>query len=117
MFNKRWIDFISIPSFLWGEKMNEKRKIEYQQKMISRQSKQIEELKSQVEKLKLECEKKDETIASVDFLKKEMIESVEKYKKLKNEFESLIDELKKMKEIMNAEVYRGRWKLIRFLIK
>ena len=37
--------------------------------------------------------------------------------KISKEYGELVYELRKMKEIMNKTVYKGRWKLIRFLIK
>ncbi len=100
--------------------MNEKRyekKIEFQNKLISRQSEQIETLKSEVEALKIECAEKDEIINSVSVLKKELTDSIEKVKKHENEYEGLIQELRKMKDIMNQNIYKGRWKIIKFLIK
>lgn len=100
--------------------MNEKKyekKFEFQQKMISRQSEQIEELKLQNAKLKLELEKKDEIINSVASLKDELIQNAEEVKKYKEDYKSLIDELRKMREILNQDVYKGRWKLVKFLIK
>ena len=85
--------------------------------MITRQSEQIESLKLQIEKLKLECEEKDKIINSVDPMRKELAENIKEYKRLKNEYKSSVKELRKMKEIMNVTVYKGRWKLIKFLIK
>ena len=96
---------------------NYKRKLEFQEKLIKRQSEQIESLKSQVSKLELECKQKDETINSVSSLRSELEQNVSDIKKYKKEYKELINELRKMKEIMNQEVYKGRWKLIRFLIK
>lgn len=96
---------------------NYKRKYEFQQKMISRQSEQIESLKAQIEQLKLECEEKDEIISSVDFLRSELTSNVNEIKKYKEQYKELIDELKKMKIILNQNVYKGRWWLIKFLIK
>ena len=99
-----------------GEK-NFKKKIELQNKIISRQSEQIDDLKSQNEALKLECKKKDELIDSVSFLKDELSKNVEDAKKYKKEYKALIEELRKMKEIINQEVYKGKWWLIKLLIK
>lgn len=93
--------------------MNEKKyqkRFELQQKMISRQSEEIE-------KLKLELKEKDEIINSVAPLKKELSENVEEYKRLKNEYKSLVNELRKMKEILNQTIYKGRWNLVKLLIK
>lgn len=98
-------------------KRDYKKKYEFQKKISSRQAEQIESLKSQIEKLKIECEEKDKIIKSVDSLRNELAEDVEEYKKLKNEYEDLVNELRKMKTIMNQTVFKGRWKLVKFLIK
>lgn len=95
--------------------MNEKNKryekrLAFQQKMINRQSEQIE-------KLTLECQKKDELIRAVEPMRKEMAANIKEYKKLKNEYSKLIQEMKKMKSIVNQEVYKGRWWLIRIFLK
>ena len=96
---------------------NYKKRLEFQQNMISRQSEQIEELKSQIEKLELECEKKDETINSVAYLRDEMIKQVSEVKEYKKQYKELIEELKAMKKAMNQSVYKGRWNLVKFLTK
>lgn len=97
--------------------MNEKKRLEFQQKMISRQSEQIESLKLQNEKLKLELQEKDEIINSVASLRDELTKNVAESKKYKEEFRELVQELRKMKEIVNQTVYKGRWRLIKFFIK
>ena len=56
-------------------------------------------------------------INSVASLREELSRNVEEVKKHKNEYKSLIEELRKMKEIINKTVYKGRWRLIKFLIK
>ena len=96
---------------------NYKKRLEFQQKMISRQSEEIESLKLQNEKLKLELQEKDEVINSVTHIREELAKNVAESKKYKEEYGRLIKELKDMKEIINQEVYRGRWNLVRFLIK
>lgn len=100
--------------------MNEKaykNKLEFQNKIISHQSKQIEELELQVQKLKLEVEEKNKTINSVALLKEELIKNVDDSKKCREEGKELVCELRKMKDIMNQTVFKGRWRLIRFLMK
>lgn len=96
---------------------NYKKRLDFQQKIISKQSEQIDGLKSEIESLKLECQKKDELINSVTPLRNELQQNVNDVKKKKNEFNELIQEMRKMKEIVNQEVYRGRWKIVRWLIK
>lgn len=106
--------------------MNEKKykkryekRLEFQQKIISRQSEQIEKSNSEIENLKNKLIEKDKIINSIEPMRKEMAENLKEQKRLKNEYKSLIDELKKMKEIVTQEVYKSswRWKLIKFLIK
>ena len=100
--------------------MNEKKyekKIELQQKIISRQSEEIESLKSQVEDLKLECKNKDELITSVSSLKNMLVANLKDIEKYKEEYRKLIEELRKMKEVIDKNVYKGKWRLIKFLIK
>lgn len=100
--------------------MNEKKynkRFELQQNIISFQSKQIEDLKLQVEALKLEIKEKDNIINSVTPLKDELIENVEKVKKHEKEYKELIKELRKMKDVINKTVYKGRWWIIKHLIK
>lgn len=99
-----------------NDKKYEKR-LELQQNMISIQSKKIKELESQVENLKLECKRKDEIINSVVPLRDELTMEVAEAKKHKKRYKELIDELETMKEIINQEVYKGRWRIIKFLLK
>ena len=89
---------------------NYKKRLEFQQKMITRQSEQIDELKNKIEE-------KDRMIKSVEPLRKELADNINEIKQKKNEYKKLIKELKDMKKIMNQEVYKNRWNLVRLLIK
>lgn len=104
--------------------MNEKKnknkyekRLAFQQKMINRQSEQIEKLKSEIEKLTLECQEKDELINSVTPLREELQQNVNTTKKYKEQYKTLIQELKDMKKILNKEVYKNRWWLVKWLLK
>ena len=104
------------------QKMNEKknkhqRRLDFQQKMISRQSEQIDSLKKEIEKLNLKLKEKDEIINSVVPLKEELTKNVNEVKEYKKTYIKLVEDLRKMKSIMNQEVYKGRWWLVKFLIK
>ena len=99
-----------------NEKKYEKRS-EFQQKIISRQSEQIDSLKSEIEGLKLKLNEKDEIINSVEPMLREMTENIKEQKNLKEQYKALIQELKMMKSIVNEEVYRKRWWLIRLFLK
>lgn len=95
--------------------MNEKKnrydkRLAFQQKMISR-------LLKENENLKLELKEKDEIINSVASLRSELTENVNVTKKYKEQYKSLIQELKDMKKILNKEVYKNRWWLFKWLLK
>lgn len=94
-----------------------KRRLEFQEKVISRQSSQIESLKDEIERLKFECKEKDELINSVDSLRKELSNINAELREKKNEYDKLIKELKKMKDVFNQTVYKGRWRIVKWLIK
>lgn len=102
--------------------MNEKKKktqkrLKFQEKMIARQSEKIESLTSQIEALKLECKRKDEVINSVAPLKEELTNNINEIKEYKREYGELVGDLRKMKTVMNQTVFKGRWRLIKFLMK
>lgn len=100
--------------------MNEKKykkKLESQNKIISRQSEQIESQNVQIAKLKLEIEEKDNMINSVASFKDELIQKNKDIDMYKKQLKELIDEVRKMKEILNQEVYKGKWWLVKLLIK
>ena len=94
-----------------------KKKLEVQQKIISRQSKQIEDLESQVQKLKLELKDKDEIINSITPLRNKLLKSVADADDCKRQYKELVNELRKMKDVFNQEVFKGRWRLVKLLIK
>lgn len=100
--------------------MNEnkyKKKYELQKKLILRQSEQIDALKLQIEVLNKELKEKNEIINSTYSLRNEFKKGIDDARKYKEEYVKLIKELRKMKEIINQEVYKGKWSLVKFLIK
>lgn len=96
---------------------NYKKRLDFQNKMISRQSQQIDNLKLKIENLEQKLKEKDEVINSVIPMRKEMTDNLKEQKRLKEQYKSLIQELKQMKKIMNKEVYKNRWWLIRLFIR
>ena len=95
----------------------EKKRLDFQKKMIARQSEEIEELKTQIKELKLELEKKDEIINSVSSLRNELAQNVLEVKKYKEEYRGQVEELRRMKKIIDVTVYKGKWRLVKLLIK
>ena len=96
---------------------NDKKRLKFQQKMISQKSEEIESLNAEIVKLKLQIEEKDNVINSIEPMRKELAKNIAEVKQCKNKYKSLIEELKKMRDIVNQEVYKNRWKIIKFLMK
>lgn len=99
-----------------NEKKYEKR-LEMQNKLISRQSEQIKDLEQQVRDLQLEIEEKNKIINSIEPMREEMAKHIAEVKKRKVEFESLTNELRKMKDVLNETIYKGRWNIVKLLIR
>lgn len=100
--------------------MNEKtfeRKVEIKDKIIKRQIVEIDRLKKNVSTLEVSCEKKEKLINSFETLRTEMENTVNGLKEKENEYDVLIEDLKKMRSVMNKTVFKGRWRLIKLLLK
>lgn len=85
--------------------------------MIKRQSDEITSLKKKINDLNVTCEQKDELLSSVDSLQKELVNTIDDIKKKSKEYDKLIEELMSMRKIMNVEVFKGRWNIIKWLLK
>ena len=46
-----------------------------------------------------------------------MTQHVNAIKDKRKEYDELIEELRNMKKVMNQTVYKGRWRLVKLLIK
>ena len=93
------------------------RKSNIKSRIIERQTREIESLKKIISELEIDCDEKDELINSVDSLRVEMEQCVEDLKSKGEVYDKLVGELTEMKKIMNEEVFKGRWNIIRFLLK
>lgn len=98
-----------------GKKRN--RKSDVKSRIIERQTNEIESLKNKISELEIDCQDKDEIINSIDSLRIELDETVQSLKKKGEVYDRIIGELKEMKKIMNKEVFKGRWNIIRLLLK
>lgn len=91
--------------------------IKRKNKVIKQQLDEIDRLQKLVSKLEISCEEKDTIVHSIDFLRKNLIETINDAKAKSREFDRLMRELIEMKQVMNQTVFKGRWKLIRLLMK
>lgn len=85
--------------------------------IIKRQVVEIKELKKSIDNLNITCEQKDEIIGSIDGLRQDLIDVITDLNDKREQYDALINELIEMKKIINQEVFKGRWKIIRFLLK
>ena len=93
------------------------RKSNIKSRIIERQTNEIESLKKRISELEIDCDEKDELIGSIDSLRVEMEQIVEDIKSKCEVYDKLVGELTEMKKIMNEEVFKSRWNIIRFLLK
>lgn len=85
--------------------------------IMQRKNDEIESLKSRISSLEIDCEKKDELIDSIDSLRSELNEITEELSAKSDEYDMLIADLWQMRKVFNQELYKGRWKFIRFLMR
>lgn len=109
-------------------KKNNSKKSDIKDRTIARQTKEIEFLKKEVSKLKAMCEEKDAIIkekeneaadftASVESLRCELRKNIDELKQKSKEYDENLAEIKNMKMIFNQELFKGKWSLVKFLIK
>lgn len=85
--------------------------------IIKRQADEIRLLKSRINELNNACQQKDEMIESVDRFRQEFMNLIEETKGKKKEYEKLIGEVRAMRDALNREVFKGRWSIVKWLIK
>ena len=82
--------------------------------IIKRQDDEIRALKSHINELNITCQQKDE---SVDKFQQEFMGLIDELKEKKEEYEKLIGEVRAMKKAIDREVFKGRWSIVKWLIK
>jgi chromosome segregation ATPase len=93
--------------------MNEKsykKRLDFQQKLISKQSQRIKDLES-------ELEEKNKIIDSISDLRNELKQNVAESKKYKDKYKKLVDDLRLQRDTFDKEVFNNRWWLIRLLVR
>lgn len=90
---------------------------DFNKRIIQKKTSEIESLKEKISELEIICKEKDELINSVACFRDELKNVIEDLNAKKNEYDSLIKDLRQMKKVFNTEVFHGRWWLIRLLMK
>lgn len=93
------------------------KKYETQKKIVLRQLDEIEKLKSSISELEIDGEKRTELIDSITDIRTELYEVIDDLSKKREEYTRLIEDLKQMKMVMNQTVFKGKWRLIKLLLR
>lgn len=86
-------------------------------RIVQKQSEEIKRLKTEILRLEKLCSDKDEKIKSAELYRDELNDITKELKGKRGEYDDLLNELRTMKSVMNQRVFKGRWKLIRLLMK
>ena len=95
----------------------EKKKLKYKDQIIKRQTEKIDSLTKIISDLEIDCSEKDKIIDSISELQNDMEQVIKELKEKDEEYNKLISELLEMRKIMDQEVFKGKWKLIKLLLK
>ena len=93
------------------------KKYETQKKIVLRQLDEIEKLKSSVSELEIDSEKRTELIDSITDIRTELYEVIDDLSERREEYIRLIEDLRQMKMVMNQTVFKGKWRLIKLLLR
>lgn len=93
------------------------KKYETQKKIVLRQLDEIEKLKSSISELEIDSEKRTELIDSITDIRTELYEVIDDLSERREEYTRLIEDLKQMKMVMNQTVFKGKWRLVRLLLR
>ena len=77
----------------------------------------VDALQKKVSDLEIDNAKKDEIINAINALRNDLFAIVNELNGKSEKFDELFDELMQMRKVINQTVFKGRWKLIRFLLK
>ena len=93
------------------------KKYETQKKIVLRQLDEIEKLKSSISELDIDSEKRNELSDSITDIRTELYEVIDDLSERREEYTRLIEDLRQMKMVMNQTVFKGKWRLIKLLLR
>lgn len=93
------------------------KKYETQKKIVLRQLDEIEKLKSSISELEIDSEKRTKLIDSITDIRTELYEVIDDLSEKREEYTRLIEDLRQMKMVMNQTVFKGKWRLIKLLLR
>ena len=93
------------------------KKYETQKKIVLRQLDEIEKLESSISELEIDSEKRTELIDSITDIRTELYEVIDDLSERREEYTRLIQDLRQMKMVMNQNVFKGKCRLIKLLLR
>ena len=93
------------------------KKYETQKKIVLRQLDEIEKLESSISELEIDSEKRTELIDSITDIRTELYEVIDDLSEKREEYTRLIQDLRQMKMVMNQTVFKGKWRLVKLLLR
>jgi len=93
------------------------KKYETQKKIVLRQLDEIKKLESSISELEIDSEKRTELIDSITDIRTELYEVIDDLSERREEYTRLIQDLRQMKMVMNQTVFKGKWRLIKLLLR
>ena len=93
------------------------KKSDFRNKVIKKQLEEIDNLKQTISELEISCKDKENIINSIESIRMDFTMILDDLKEKRKKYEDLIEELTTMKNIFNQSVFKGRWKLIKLLMK
>lgn len=99
-----------------GKKNKLVKKNDLQKKTILNQIKEIEKLKKEILDLQIDCHKKDDLLNIVNSFQNELSQIIDDLQERRKQYDILISDLQQMKCVMNQQVFKGRWNIIKALL-
>lgn len=100
-----------------AKKQRNKKRDDMKNQVIQRKNDEIESLKKKISELQISCGEKDELINSIEYLRNDLQATIEDIKKKGEKYDELNADLMQMRKVFNQTVFKGRWRIIKWLMK
>lgn len=94
-----------------------RKKQDLKSRTIQRQANQIKDMQKEINRLETRCKEQEEEIGSMAYMHDEMASLISELREKVKEYNSHLDEIKKMKAVFNKDLFKGRWSLVKLLVK
>lgn len=94
-----------------------RKKQDLKSRTIQRQANQIKDMQKEIDRLETRCKEQEKELGSMAYMHDEMASLISELREKVKEYNSYLDEIKKMKAVFNKDLFKGRWNLVKFLVK